>query len=139
MAFGDELILTSSHPSGAALGLNMLLNLHALGYTHSLVVANDPQLCPTLGAASSRLEDIAQREAVAATPCLTDSWWQSFLDGRVQAQYLKWRYGVLFMRAAILARLTRLGYNTLAIDCYMALLGDIYPHMHSQALAGKFR
>ena len=138
MKHGDELILTSSHPSGAVLGLNLLLNLHELGYRHGLMVANDPELCPTLGAAVSRLDGAAQREAVAATPCLTDSWWQDFLGGRVRAQYITWSAGAVYIRASILARLARLGYNTLAIDCDMVLLDNLYPHLHARALAGTF-
>ena len=53
MARGPELILTSAQRgSGAAVALNALLNLHALGYTHSLLIDNgfaqgedDPSLC----------------------------------------------------------------------------------------------
>jgi len=43
-----------------------------------------------------------------------------------------------FARFVILARLVRLGYNALSLDADVAVLDEMYAHLHSEALSGRF-
>jgi hypothetical protein len=146
MARGPELILTAAQRgSGAAVALNALLNLHALGYTHGLLIDNDDGLCEWMSRAASRLRSDATATAVRGTPCLVDSWWRSIVLGNSSGRRQHaTRTPVLsssatfYVRLVVLARLVRLGYNVLTLDVDVAILDDVYAHLHSAALSGRF-
>ena len=153
MARGPELIVTASQQGrGAAVALNALLNLHALGYNHGLLVDNGfamgefgEGLCAWMSRAAARLRSPGTSVAVRGTPCLVDSWWRDVVLGKVSERRMNatrtpvlHRAAAYFTRFVFIARFVRLGYNVMSLDADAAILDDIYPHLHSRALGGRF-
>jgi hypothetical protein len=136
MARGPELLLINTDSGGAALALNSLLNLDRLGYAHVIVVGYDAKACETLAEAVRRLPQRLAR-SLASTPCLRDSWWERHSSARKRFAVTR-RQGAWMVRWAVFARLVRLGYNVLSFDTDGAALDDLYPHLHSAALCGRF-
>jgi hypothetical protein len=134
---GPELHMVATDHNGGAFALNALLNLHALGYRHALVVAYERRACGALGDAAAKLSDAAAREAVGATPCAFDSWWTRHLRARKRNE-LDEGVGRWLIRWATLARLVRLGYNVLCTDIDAVITDDVLAHLHSRALCGRF-
>ena len=137
MARGPEVLLLNTDSAGAPLALNMLLNLHRLGYcAHTIVVAYDDGACATLAAAAARLPLALARE-IRSLPCVFDSWWDRHM--RLEKTFsVTPRQGSWMVRWAIFARLVRLGYNVLSFDTDGAVLDDMYPHLHAAELCGRF-
>ena len=138
---GPELMLLATDAGGGALALNALLNLHALDYSDSvLVVAYVAEACPLLGGAAGQLTSESARNALGATPCVHDGWWEDHLtradERRIRIDEMG--PGRWLIRWAAMARLTRLGYNVLCVDTDAVLLDDVYRHLHSDALCGRF-
>ena len=149
-ARGDELMLVASNSAGGALALNALLGLEALGYRHALLVAYERELCTTLGDAVGRVPARLGRDAIARTPCVWDSFWESGLEALPRAptittRYRQWlshapatapRQRRWLVRWSVFARLVRLGYNVLCVDADAVLLDHALRHLHSAALCG---
>ena len=143
MARGPELLLLATDLDGSPYALNALINVHALGYKHHLVLAYNPRACIALGIAASQLANRggklgAAGAATATVPCIVDSWWDEYTWTTRKRNRLSPRYGGWLFRWSVFARLLRLGYNVLSVDIDAVLLDDIYPHLHSQALCGRF-
>ena len=143
MTHGPELLLLATNLDGSSYALNALLNMHALGYKHHLVLAYSPRACFALGIAASQLVARggklgAAGVATATVPCIVDSWWDEYTWIKRKRNRLNPRYGGWLFRWSVFARLVRLGYNVLSVDVDAVLLDDVYPHLHSQALCGRF-
>ena len=136
-ARGDELMLVASNSAGGALALNALLGLEALGYRHALLVAYERELCTTLGDAVGRVPARLGRDAIAQTPCVWDSFWESGLEALPRAPTITTRYRQWLVRWSVFARLVRLGYNVLCVDADAVLLDHALRHLHSAALCGS--
>ena len=135
-ARGDELMLIASNSAGGALALNALLGLEALGYRHALLVAYEREVCTTLGDAIGRVPARLGRDAIARTPCVWDSFWESGLEALPRAPAIAGRYRQWLVRWSVFARLVRLGYNVLCVDADAVLLDHALRHLHSAALCG---
>ena len=126
---GCELILL--HGGANALQLNLLLNLNALGYSHSMLYVFEEPACAKLATMVSRLPGpIARRAELLSTPCIHDS---QFADDPALRRWIGFTTRWLPM-----ARLVRLGYSTLTIDADMAVLDDALAYLHSPTLCGRF-
>ena len=136
MEFGHELLLINTNSGGATFALNTLLTLQRLNYRHTIVVGYDSATCSTLHEAVWRLPR-ATRLGLLRLPCVVDSWWERHVDARKRFSMEK-RQGAWMVRWTVFARLVRLGYNVLSFDTDGAIVSDIYPHLHSNALCGRF-
>jgi hypothetical protein len=125
--------------SYAHLGLNLLLNMQRLGYSHVLLLAPDEPTCHNATALSP-----------LPTACVWDgSWtrhaqlrararrWESFCQngnclspGEPTASYRTW-----LSRWVANARLVAAGYDTLMVDVDVALLDDVFRFFNSQPLS----
>ena len=133
---GPELILVNTDSTGAPLALNSLLNMQQLGYLHVLIVAYDGGACSVLADAAARLPP-SLGHGIVTLPCLRDTAWEAHITRRKRFRVTR-RQGAWMVRWAVFARLLRLGYNVLSFDTDGAVLGDLYSHLHSQALCGRF-
>jgi hypothetical protein len=136
MAHGAELLLMNTDSGGVAMALNSLLNLQRLQYTHVMVVGYDGRTCESLGGAVARLPP-RFRHSLSSLPCVHDSWWTEHNLARKRYRVTQ-RQGAWMVRWAVFARLVRLGYNVLSFDTDGAVLEDLYRHLHSRALCGRF-
>ena len=69
-----------------------------------------------LGDAVSRVPARLGRDAIARTPCVWDSFWESGLEALPRAPAIAGRYRQWLVRWSVFARLVRLGYNVLCVD-----------------------
>ena len=64
------------------------------------------------------------RHAIARTPCVWDSFWESGLEALPRAPTITTRYRQWLVRWSVFARLVRLGYNVLCVDADAVLVLD---------------
>ena len=133
---GPELILVNTDSGGAPLALNSLLNMQRLGYSHILIVTYDGSACSVLADAAARLP-LSLGRGIVSLPCVRDTVWEAHITRRKRFRVTR-RQGAWMVRWAVFARLLRLGYNVLSFDTDGAVLGDLYSHLHSRALCGRF-
>ena len=79
-------------------------------------------MCTLLGDAVSRVPARLGRDAIARTPCVWDSFWESGLEALPRAPAIAGRYRQWLVRWSVFARLVRLGYNVLCVDADAVLL-----------------
>ena len=88
-----------------------------------------------LGDAVSRVPARLGRDAIARTPCVWDSFWESGLEALPRAPAIAGRYRQWLVRWSVFARLVRLGYNVLCVDADAVLLEHcMLPSYHPYVL-----
>ena len=92
-------------------------------------------MCTLLGDAVSRVPARLGRDAIARTPCVWDSFWESGLEALPRAPAIAGRYRQWLVRWSVFARLVRLGYNVLCVDADAVLLARcMLPSYHPYVL-----